>query len=410
MLLNTLRFVIDQFWTHKVRFSLTVSGIVVGVASLAILASFLTVGSAVLKETNMRATGEDLLTVSNDWRMMDKFPQEKRLSNEDAQRLDTSTTLENVDFAPQYGSRDKNYVYNDKDDSAFLVGLDARGFSANRLEVIEGRGFLANEFTDYSRVAIVGSSLLEDHPKPWVGTTLKLENYNILIVGVLKEKPTMGPGKKWSWNKRLLLPSATYNILFNPERKPESITGRVRLMNQLISIQESLQAAQLMVNQNLMVDREYKTFRIAGAEDKDSNEKTILFVIQLLMYMTTFFSLLVGGINIMNIMLVTVTERTREIGIRRALGASQRNILVQFLLESVFITLSGAVIGLLLALGGLKVLSEVLTNVYYPWPFYIAWWSVGLGICLTVAIGIIFGLSPARKAARMDPVEALRFD
>ena len=410
MLFTTLRFVFDQFLQHKVRFMLTISGIVVGVASLAVLASFLTVGQQVLKSTNMRASGDDLLTVSNDWRAMDKYPQEKRLANSDNESLSRSETLSNVDFAPQYGMRDQNYVYDGKDDSAFLVGIDGRGLKANALDVVEGRAFMTDEYDDYSRVAIVGSSLLEKHKKPWVGNQITVEGKSFRIVGVLKEKPTMGPGKRWSWNSRILLPSATYNVLFNPEKKPDSITGRVALQDQLATLQESLSAAQLMVTQVMMLDRERKNFRISGAEDKDSNEKTILLVVKLLMYMTTVFSLLVGGINIMNIMLVTVTERTREIGIRRALGASQGAILTQFLLESVFITLTGALVGLVLALGGLKGLSVLLTKVYYPWPLYIAWWSVALGIALTVAIGIIFGLSPARKAARMDPVEALRFD
>ncbi|MFM7201466.1 MAG: ABC transporter permease [Myxococcota bacterium] len=410
MLFNTLRFVLDQFWQRKLRFSLTVSGIVVGVASLAVLASFITVGQDVLKATNNRASGDDLMTISNDWRAQDKYPQERRLAREDNERLSNSVTLNNVDFAPQYGLRGKSYLFRGKDDDAFIVGLDARGFVANDLKVTQGRGFLSQEYSDYSRVAIIGGTLLEGHKPPFVGETIRVDNYNLRIVGVLQEKPTMGPGKRFSWNSRIILPAETFNVLFNPERKPESIIARVSPSSPQTPLNESMKAAQSLVMRVLMLEREYDIFRISGAEDRDSNENTILFVIKLLMYMTTFFSMLVGGINVMNIMLVTVTERTREIGIRRALGATRANIMGQFLMESIFITLTGGVVGLLLSLGGLKLLSELLTRVYYPWPFYIAWWSVGLGIGLTVVIGAIFGLSPAMKAARLDPVEALRFD
>ncbi len=405
-----LRFVIDQFLTHKVRFLLTISGIVVGVSSLAVLASFLTVGKGVLRETSTRATGEDLMTINNDWRARRRYPDERLLSKQDERMVEGSKTLENVSFNAQYGPDSMKWVFLGKDGESLVSGLEPEAFPANQLITVTGRRFLSSEYHDFGRVVVLGADVLKGHPRPWIGQWITIRNYKFRIIGLLASKPTMGPGKDWSWNERIILPSTTYNILYNPDRTPDSITGRVGLANELATLEESLRSAQTMVGQILMLDRNHKNFRISGAEERDSNETTILLVIQILMIATTVFSLIVGGINVMNIMLVTVTERTREIGIRRALGATRRDILMQFLLESVLITMTGALVVLVLSLGGLKILSEVLTRIYYPWPFFIAWWSIVLGIALTAGIGIIFGLSPALKASRLDPVEALRYE
>ena len=112
----------------------------------------------------------------------------------------------------------------------------------------------------------------------------------------------------------------------------------------------------------------------------------------------------------MNIMLVTVTERTREIGIRRALGATRRDILRQFLFETLGVTLTGAVIGTATSVGILAIAAPILTKFVYPWPFYVASWSLGLGLGFSILIGLLFGISPAMRAANLDPVEALRYE
>ena len=404
-----LQFVFDQIRQHPIRFPLTISGIVVGVASLTLLASLLTVGRAVLRQTNSRASGDDLINITNDWSMMKQHPEELRLSERDVAALRRAPSLKNVTFTAEYARR-LRYTFEGKDDKVRCVGLSPQAFEANQLQIARGRAFLESEYDDLSRVAIVGSSLLADHPRPWLGKWLDIEGYKVLIVGVLKRKPTIGPGKEFSWNNRIILPAETFIAFFNPKRTPDGILGRVVPHDMTESLENALSAAQSIVEAILLQPRHFKNFRLRGTGERDSNEKTILLVIQILMISTTILSMIVGGINIMNIMLVTVTERTREIGIRRAIGADKRAILTQFLLEAILIAGTGAFVGLGLALILLKVASIVITRVYYTWPFYVATWSVFLAIGLTLVIGILAGLSPAIKAARLDPVEALRFE
>ncbi len=410
MFFNYLRFVLDQFRHHIIRFLLTISGVAVGVGSLVFLASFISVGLDVLVQTSSQAIGDDLMTIRESWHLRREYPNELRLSNQDLKNLELSRTLRKVSFAPQYGPDRRNYTFNGEDGEAFVIGLTAAGFSANRLKIGAGRGFLTDEYEHFSKVAIVGSDLLKAHPRPWVGKYVRVEGSSLLIVGVLERKPVMGPDSRWSWNNRILVPASTYNLLFNIDKAPESIVGRVSKFAPELTLEQSLDAARILAGHILMMVREHRNFRISGAEEGDGNEKTILLVIKVLMIMTTVFSLVVGGINIMNIMLVTVTERTREIGLRRAMGATRRDIVSQFLMESILVTLTGAFLGLLGGFGLIGVLSSVLTRVFYPWPYHVEWWSVFLGLGLSLVIGAVFGIGPAVKAARLDPVEALRYE
>ena len=119
----------------------------------------------------------------------------------------------------------------------------------------------------------------------------------------------------------------------------------------------------------------------------------------------SFVALMIGGIGVMNIMLVSVTERTKEIGLRKAVGATRLNILSQFLIEAVVLTAIGGLLGL-----GVGELASVLTNKYSPLPAYVPAWAIGVGVGISAAVGIIFGLWPAWKAARLDPIESLRYE
>ncbi len=139
-------------------------------------------------------------------------------------------------------------------------------------------------------------------------------------------------------------------------------------------------------------------------------EQLVLDTVKLLLLSTGFFSLFVGGINIMNVMLVTVRERTREIGVRRALGATPRLVLAQFLAEAAAVSLTGGVIGVTLGVGASWAASAVLRQIVGRWSFHVEPWSVALGLGLAVATGVAFGILPARRAAALDPIEALRFE
>jgi putative ABC transport system permease protein len=242
------------------------------------------------------------------------------------------------------------------------------------------------------------------------GATVTLDGHEFSVIGVLKKKPNLdgGEGGFWSWNGKAILPHTTFDALFSPSHEANQVFVRLGESGLLSS---RLPAAEGIINATLL-RRHYgvHNFKIDGDQGQANQEKLILTIIKMLLLGTGLLSLFVGGINIMNIMLVTVTERTREIGVRRAVGATPGAILTQFLLEAAIIALTGGLIGVA---GGVTLSwlsSLALGQLVGKWTLHIEPWSIALGLGLSLFTGIAFGLMPAVRAARLDPVEALRYE
>ncbi len=399
---------IEMFRDQKVRFILTVSGIVVGVASLVVMASVLEVGQAVLRESSSEASGDDVLTVSNDWHRINERPDARRLDHADQEAIARSALLPaDSRVTATYGMQDRAVRFKEKDYSPFTIGVAQEAFAVYKLQIAKGRGFNDADYAEGRRVILAGAGALDGGLKP--GDVVRVEGTPYTIAGVLAEKPEMGPGGPWGWNRRLLFPERTYRLDFDPSRRPTNIVVKVAVPPNYIGlVKDYVLATRTVVDGILLRNRSVKSWEIEGVSDDASTEQLILTTIQALLYTTTLFSMIVGGINIMNIMLVTVVERTREIGLRRALGATQSDILRQFLAETLTITLAGAVLGLLAAWGLLGFGSWAVTRFLIEWPFQIEPWSVVLALTFSSIIGIVFGMYPAWQASRLDPVEALR--
>lgn len=406
--MSSLGDAIEMFRDQKVRFMLTVSGIVVGVASLVVMASVLEVGQVVLRESSSEASGDNVLTVSNDWHRMNERPDARRLDHADQEAITRSALLPaDSRVAATYGMQERTVRFNEKDYSPFTIGVAKEVFEVYKLQVARGRGFSEADYKEGRRAILAGAGALDGGLE--AGDVVRVEGTPYTIVGVLKEKPEMGPSGPWGWNRRLLFPERTYRLDFDPSRRPTNIVVKVAVPpNHLGLVKDFVLATRTVVDGILLRNRTVKSWEIEGVSDDASTEQLILTTIQALLYTTTLFSMIVGGINIMNIMLVTVVERTREIGLRRALGATQSDILRQFLSETLTITLAGAVLGLLGAWALLGLGSWAVTRWLIEWPFHIEPWSVILGLAFSSIIGIVFGMYPAWRASRLDPVEALR--
>jgi putative ABC transport system permease protein len=226
---------------------------------------------------------------------------------------------------------------------------------------------------------------------------------------VLKDKPFVGGEMgTWMWNRRVIVPNTTFDSLYSTTHAVGAIFVRAGASG---SVGDKILAVKNVVESTLL--RRHlgvKNFRVDGGEGERSQMNIILMVIKVLLLGTGILSLFVGGINIMNIMLVTVTERTREIGIRRAVGATPTAVMMQFLLEAAFIALTGGVIGVLGGIGLTWLTAFALTHAFGAWPMHIEPWAVTLGLMLSALTGVVFGLFPAWRAARLDPVEALRYE
>jgi putative ABC transport system permease protein len=392
---------------QKVRFLLTVSGVVVGVASLVTIASLLHVAEGVLESASSQAKGDDLVVVENDWQKLFSDPAARSLDQRDVGDLSGSTLLGATDVAALGRMTDLKAQRDGREFSVKAMGAPPSMWSTYDLPLATGRVFTPDDDAQARDVVVVGDEV--DEGRLHVGDAFRVSGRTVTVIGVLEHKPQMGPGGEWGWNNRVLFPMRTFRISFDPGDDVASIAVRRRapagFTEPLTVFQEQTKA---LVDVILSRGRDVRSFRFEGGEEEDATGELIGTIVELLLYLTTAFSMVVGGINIMNIMLVTVSERTREIGVRRALGASRGEILSQFLAETVFLTLLGAALGLLLAVATLGLATAAISQWLVPWSFHVSPWAVVTGVVFSVGVGLVFGTYPAWRASRLDPVEALR--
>jgi putative ABC transport system permease protein len=283
-----------------------------------------------------------------------------------------------------------------------VIGASVTYFPIRNFEIERGRTFTEIETERMARVTVLGQEIVknlfnQDDP---IGQVVKMNGINFRVIGVLKSKG----GQGW----------------FNPD--DQAIIPYTTAMKQVLGVDSlreiDVQAAtgtDLEKVQEELTSLFRKRHRIQEGADNDFNVFNQAEIIQTATDVTKTFtillgsiagiSLLVGGIGIMNIMLVTVTERTREIGIRKAIGAKDRDILRQFLIEALTMSGLGGVIGILVGVGGAKIVESAM-----QFPTVLELKSVLLALSFSAAVGIFFGFYPARRAAKLDPIEALRYE
>lgn len=294
-----------------------------------------------------------------------------------------------------------------------VLGASAQALDLYHVKLEFGRFIDEDDLRSRARVAVVGYEawkILLNGARDLSGKSIQIGSVRWEVVGVLAHKPPMvaGPGT-WMWDRRVVVPATTFQSSIRHSRKLDNIY--IRVMPSLGTLADSVVRARHFVK-SILLSRHYdvENFKVDSEKESEKQEEAIFLVIHVLMLCTAALSLFVGGINIMNIMLVTVTERTREIGIRRALGATRGDILQQFLLEAGIVACLGGLIGITGGMALVFVLAKVLTLVVGNWTAHYEIWAICLGLCSSTLTGVFFGLYPAWRAARLDPVEALRYE
>ena len=399
------------FAANRARAALTLLGIVIGAGSIVLLAGLLKGGEEALISTSQRANEADMIQVRRDEPPPQQAGRTRReLSRVDGETLEESRLLAGARVATE-ATRDGRALWRERKKRVRVVsaGADALGF--NRLELLQGRGLTVDDLKERRAVCVIGydvwHDLLEEQPSA-PGTMLRIDDQMWTVVGVLKRKPPLGGGGGglWMWDRKVLVPETTFDALYDPRHEVGRLYVRLSGTGSLAKMLRTVEGVvdQTLLRRHLGV----KNYKVEGEEGFANQERLILMIIKLLLLGTGLLSLFVGGINIMNIMLVTVTERTREIGIRRAVGASPAAILGQFLLEAAAIASVGGITGVSGGVALSWLASRGLSRLVGHWPFYVESWSVVLGLALSISTGIVFGLFPAWRASRLDPVEALR--
>ncbi len=406
--------------SNRLRAALTLLGTMIGAGSIVLLAGMLRSGEEMLIVSSQGAAESDLIRISRDNTPNGEGDKELReLERNDQALVDGSQLFPGVATAAEsklptlaepvgQGQRDPNAP---KDFRVTLVSAGVHTVSLYRLGIFRGRGLTEQDLASRSRVCVVGYSVwqkLFGLDTPLLNQRLRIDRHECAIVGVLASKAaTFGEDGPWMWNRKVLMPETTYDSIERPTHVVDTIFVR---LSAVAALAHRLPAVESLLRSGLLRRHGVKNFRVRGQNSSEGQEQLILSIIKGLPFTTALLSLFVGGINIMNIMLVTVTERTREIGVRRALGAPPSSIWMQFLLEAVFIAGVGGLIGvgsgIALTWVGAKVISAGGTS----FAFHIETWSVALGLLLSMGTGVVFGLLPAVQASRLDPVEALRFE
>jgi putative ABC transport system permease protein len=413
-LVDQFRSVRHTFESNRGRTFLTLVGIMIGAGSIVLLASLLSGGQEALLNADQGAADTDIVQVDSDEAPAKQVQKTRReLGRYDSQVLDDSPTLPGVEIATEKTRWWTKATFHKEHKRVSLVGAAPKAIGLYRLGMETGRFISPDDMQSGARVAVIGLNVWTQllGPEGKLGDAITVDNVQWTVIGVLKNKPPLGGGGDgpWMWNNKVLVPQTTFDAVFDSAHTVDQIfvkigDGQAPLQSRLALARKAIETTLLRTHYGV------SNFKVDRWGEEAKQEEMILEVIKILLLGTGLLSLFVGGINIMNIMLVTVTERTREIGVRRAIGANPTSILTQFLLESALIALAGGLIGVLGGLGLSALIAMVLTKMLGAWKLHVALWSIGLGLGLSVSTGVIFGMFPAWRASKLDPVEALRYE
>jgi len=411
-LAENVRLALTALRANKLRAFLTMLGIIIGVAAVITLIS-VGQGVEVFVAEQFQGLGNNLLFVFPGELRPDGPPRQRRgagLTNDDVAALsDPLLTPDLLRVAPEY-SRSAVVTRGRYEARTFISGTTAEFPDIRNFYPVAGRFFDSQDDAGTARVAVLGQTVYEElfpNGEPPLGETIKINGINFEVIGLMEEKGGSGFNDQ---DDLVLVPLSTAQRRLFPARRSDG-KMRVDFIYTQVADEERQEAA--IVQMELVLRDSHG---LSFDEDNDftvlSQAEVIRAFAQVTSVLTTFLaviagiSLIVGGIGIMNIMLVSVTERTREIGLRKAVGAKQGDILMQFLTEAVTLGLAGGLIGLLLGIAGIVIIGSLSENLRTT----LAWESVVLAIGFSGAAGLFFGLYPARRAARLNPIDALRYE
>lgn len=391
---------------NKMRTSLAILGIVIGIGSVITLIS-MGESSKQAVQSRIQSIGSNLLTISPGF----QFSSGVRgaagggttLKNDDAQALKNSktiTTIKNV--SPEYSGRSQ-VVAGRNNTNTQIVGVEPVYQEVRKLSMDSGVFITQQNVTAMSKVAVLGPTTAEDlfgtgvNP---VGQTLRINGTNFNIVGMTKSKGGSGLNNQ---DDRIYIPLSTAQKQIFGVNHLSSIAVEAKSEEVMTAAENEI--GYLLLARHKLTDPTEADFRILSQADILETASAVTGTFTALLTGVAAISLLVGGIGIMNIMLMSVTERTREIGLRKALGAKKKVIVRQFLVESIILTFTGGVTGILVGILGFYIYAKINSSAFVVTPS-----SILLAFFVSAGIGMLFGWYPARKAANLQPIEALKYE
>ncbi len=385
---------------NKLRTVLTMLGIIIGVAAII---AMLSIGEGAKKQVleSISRFGTNLLRVRPGAARLGhiRTGAVETLTLEDAEALASIPGVSRI--SPAVGNMSQ-VKYANKNSTTMITGTTPQYFDINNFPVDTGRAFDATDLKLMKRVADIGTTVKKElfGEGPAIGEEIKIEGQSFLVIGVMTSK---GQTSWYDPDDQVFVPITTsQKRLFNQDFVND-IYVQVGLVDDIPKVKAEIERI-LRTRHRIPAGTE-SDFSVRDFSEFVTTMKQTSQTFAYLLSGIAAVSLLVGGIGVMNIMLVSVTERTREIGIRMAVGARRSDIMRQFLIEALVISVTGGLMGIALGVS----LGFLISNLG-DWETVITPYSIVLGFVFSVLVGLVFGIYPARKAAHMDPIEALRYE
>lgn len=415
-MLENIRLSFQGIWSHKMRSFLTMLGIIIGIASIISIVSTIKGTNEQIKK-NLIGAGNNTVDITLN---QGDYPYEMGYSPIpvgvpviEENKKEEIAKIDEVERVSLYRSRtfaDGIYYKNTSLDGGSVMGIDKDYLDTCGYIITAGRGLLQRDYDNFQKVALVdkdaANSLFQDE-KP-VGKTIEIRGEAFTVVGVIKKSQTFMPvinsmEDYYTYNQEntgmVLIPDASWPTVYQYD-EPQNVI--VKAANTEDMSKAGKKTADLL-NASLTGSTEEIKYKAADLLEKAKNLQELSESTNRQLLWIASISLLVGGIGVMNIMLVSVTERTSEIGLKKAIGARKNKILAQFLTEAAVLTSIGGILGVFAGI----VLSKVIAKMSQT-PMSISIPAIAGSVVFSMAIGIIFGLLPSVKAANLNPIEALR--
>jgi putative ABC transport system permease protein len=392
--------------TNKMRTGLAILGIVIGIGSVIALMSMGAASQAAV-QSQIQSIGSNLLTVSPGFQssggVRGAIGGATTLTNEDAEAIKTSTKVTTVkNVSPEYSGRSQVTAGRNNTNTT-VVGVEPVYAEVRKLSLTSGAFITDQNLTAISKVAVLGPTAAEDlfgNGVDPVGQQIRINGKTFQVIGITKSKGGSGMNNT---DDRIYIPLTTAQKQVFGVKHLTSIA--LEAMSEEVMTQAQNEVGYLLMERHKISDVSNIDFRIMSQSDILETASAVAGTFTSMLTGIAAISLLVGGIGIMNIMLMSVTERTREIGLRKALGAKKRIIISQFLTESIILTFVGGVLGIIFGIAGFYVYAKVNGSTFAVSPQ-----SVLLAFTVSAGIGVLFGWYPAQKAANLQPIEALRYE
>ncbi|MBP5307096.1 MAG: ABC transporter permease [Paludibacteraceae bacterium] len=404
-LVNLLKIAVLALGNNKLRSFLTMLGIIIGVASVITMLA-IGQGSKQSIQQQISEMGSNMIMIQPGADMRGGVRQDA--SSMQTLKLDDYDAIRNqvkaiAAISPLVSSSGQ-LINGNNNSPTTLQGVGLDYLEIRQYQMMEGEYFTEQDVRAAAKVCVVGKTIVDNlfsGGEDPVGKIIRFNSIPFRITGVLKSKGYNAMGR--DQDDIVLAPYTTVM------KRILSVTYLQQIVCSAVSEEKSDEAikdiTEVIRQTHKMKSGEEDNFTIRSQQELSSMMNSTTDLLTILLACIAGISLLVGGIGIMNIMYVSVTERTREIGLRMSVGARGRDILSQFLIESVIISITGGVIGVFLG-----VVCTILINVIAQWPVYIQPWSVVLSFGVCSLTGIFFGWYPARKASSLDPIEAIRYE